>query len=128
VRVKLELNRNPYHYRRKLPHITKADRAHFVTFHTWHWWVLPPESRTCVLSAFKYYHPARYDLLATVVMPEHAHAVIVPATDSSGNREPLSAIFQAIKSFTAHQIAKATKRKIPVWESESFCPAEQREA
>ena len=46
--MKPKLQRNPYRYRRDLPHITKADWPHFITFRTWEWWILPPAARTVV--------------------------------------------------------------------------------
>jgi REP element-mobilizing transposase RayT len=118
--LKPKLHRDPYRYRRNLPHFTKADRAHFITFHTWKWWIFPPDARSCVLSAFRHFDGERYKLFAVVVMPEHVHAILVPERNDSGDPRPLSDILQSIKSYTAHQIAKMCTRKLPVWESESL--------
>jgi putative transposase len=118
--VKPKLQRNPYRYRRELPHITKADRPHFLTFNCWDRWVLPPSARTVVLDALLFGNGKNYELLIAVVMPDHVHALFTPFRDEAGDPLPISQVLQPIKSFTAHAITKQLKRSHPVWQAESL--------
>ncbi len=125
--MKPKLQRNPYSYRRDLPHITKADWPHFITFRTWAWWILPPYARTIVLNAFLFHREKKYKLYSVVVMPEHVHAILSPKWDDKGDPLPLSAILHAIKGYTGHEIAKLLKRNTPVWYSEGLDHVNRRE-
>src|SRR2546429_5302164 len=79
-----------YRYRRRLPHLQKADAAIFVTFCTGGRRVLPEVARDLVLehclreagvarapSPAKGWSP-RIHLYAAVVMPDHVHLLLSP--------------------------------------------------
>ncbi|MBV9573887.1 MAG: transposase [Acidobacteriales bacterium] len=61
------------------------------------------------------------DLLAAIVMPDHAHMIFVPRTDQK-NCEifPLARITKAIKGSSSHLIKQQFKRTEAVWQEESF--------
>lgn len=129
-----------YRYRRRLPHLQKADCDLFVTFCTARK-VLPPEARDLVLEhclreggilPFAN-HTAnlkgeraratlapRADLHAVVVMPDHVHLLLQPLRDNRGWPVPLVDILQCLKGATAHRINKLLGTSGPVWEEESF--------
>ncbi len=123
---------NKYHYRRRLPHLQKADTALFVTFCTGARLPLPDTARDLVFehclreagvarapspaTAWK----ARIHLHAVVVMPDHVHLLFDPLRDENGWPYPAVDILQCVKSTTAHRINKLLHRSGPVWEEESL--------
>ena len=124
-----------YRYRRRLPHLQKADAAVFVTFCTGGRLVLPGEARDLVLEHCLREHgvatvarapsPAkssqpRIHLYAAVIMPDHVHLLFLPLGDENGWPLPLVDIMQCLKSATAHLINKLLHTSGPVWEEESF--------
>jgi REP element-mobilizing transposase RayT len=123
-----------YRYRRRLPHLQKADAGLFVTFCTDGRMVLPERARDLVLQhclreagtlvlAGEGARPtpaARVRLHAAVVMPDHVHLLLTPLRDENGWPFPLVDILQCLKSTTAHRINKLLHRSGPVWEEESF--------
>jgi REP element-mobilizing transposase RayT len=121
-----------YRYRRRLPHLQKADADLFVTFCTARW-QLPNAAREIVLEhclregglrmAGEAARPApapRIHLHAIVVMPDHVHLLLQPLRDANGWPVPLVDILQCMKSTTAHRINKQLGHSGPVWEEESF--------
>jgi len=123
-----------YRYRRRLPHLQKADAAVFVTFCTGGRLVLPGEARDLVLEHCLREHgvatvarapsPAkssqpRIHLYAAVIMPDHVHLLFLPLGDENGWPLPLVDIMQCLKSATAHRINKLLHTSGPVWEEES---------
>jgi putative transposase len=99
-------------YRRKLPHWRMEGCIYFVT------WRLAknqpavhPEKRTIVENAVKYFDSRRYELLAYVVMDDHAHVLVLPLANYS-----LQQILHSWKSFTAKEMRRTRKRSIPVWQ------------
>ena len=73
-----------YEYRRKLPHYQPDFKAFFITFSTYHRWVLPepvPSDRDRYLPRRQ-----RKKVLpdAVVVMPDHVHMVLTPKYDANG--------------------------------------------
>ena len=127
-------------YRRRLPHLQKADAALFVTFCT-NGQVLPGQardivlehwlreggvrpSRQCGAGALARERPkvftSRIHLHAVVVMPDHVHALLTPLRDPDGWSFPLVDILQCCKSTTAHRINRLLQLSGPVWEEESF--------
>jgi len=70
---------------------------------------------TKVASALKHFDGERYSLGHYVVMPNHVHALVRPLMNHS-----LSQILHSWKSFSAHEINKATGRSGHLWEDESF--------
>jgi len=123
-----------YGYRRRLPHLQKADAALFVTFCTGGRMVLPEPARDLVLAhcfreagilavAGEGARPtsaARIRLHAVVVMPDHIHLLLTPLRNEQGWPFPLVDILQRVKGATAHRINKLLHRSGPVWEKESF--------
>ena len=123
-----------YRYRRRLPHLQKADADLFITFCTGGRRVLAAEARDVVLAhclreggilPFAGEGPRatlapRVHLYAVVVMPDHAHLLLKPLRDANGWPFPLVDILQCFKGATAHRINKLVGASGPVWEEESF--------
>jgi putative transposase len=103
-------------YRRHLPH-WRTDRAHyFVT------WRLAPRQkeldsteRTIVVDAIRHFIGVRYEIIAFVVMNDHAHAIVAPFPEFS-----LEQIVHSWKSFTAHAIRKNRSGVGSIWQREYF--------
>jgi REP element-mobilizing transposase RayT len=123
-----------YRYRRRLPHLQKADAALFVTFCAAGPFVLSSAARDLVLehclredvaNVARAPSPAncrqpRINLLAAVIMPDHVHLVLSPLRDGNGWPFPMVDILQCLKSATAHRINNLLHHSGPVWEEESF--------
>ena len=123
-----------YRYRRRLPHLQKADVALFVTFCTAARMELPGEARDLVLEhclreaatsteageGARPTRAARIRLHAAVVMPDHVHLLLIAPSEMQGWPFPLVDILQCLKGATAHRINKLLQRSGPVWEEESF--------
>jgi REP element-mobilizing transposase RayT len=121
-----------YRYRRRLPHLQKADAAVFVTFCTGGRCVLPEAARDLVLehclregglqpfTGEGARTTLRIHLYAVVVMPHHVHLLFLPLRDENGWPFPLVDILQCLKGATAHRINKLLRSSGPVWEEESF--------
>lgn len=109
-----------YRYRRRLPHLQKADVALFATFCTAARVKLPGEARDLVLAHCLREHEKRVYLSAIVVMPDHVHLLMVPRRNADGWPFPLVDVLQCLKGATAHRINKLLHRSGPVWEEESF--------
>ena len=63
----------------------------------------------------------RYDLLASVVMPDHVHMILIPLVDEKEQRTwAMPEILDAVKGASAHLINKNLSRHGPVWQQESF--------
>jgi REP element-mobilizing transposase RayT len=122
-----------YRYRRRLPHLQKADADLFVTFCT-DGRILSEKARDLVLDhclregdlqpfagegARATFQP-RINLHAVVVMPDHVHLLFSPLRDENGWPFALVDIMQCLKSATAHRINKLLHNSGPVWEEESF--------
>lgn len=115
-----------YQYRRKLPHYQRDFKSFFITFSTYHRWILPADARSIVLQTCLQGNEKNFHLSAAVVMPDHVHLILTPFYDSDG---PISLveILQAIKGASAHRINRLLQRHGCVWESESFDRALRRE-
>jgi REP element-mobilizing transposase RayT len=129
-----------YRYRRRLPHIQKADAALFITFCTGGRRILSEQARDLVLEhclregglkplagdcvarapSPAIIHTPRIHLLAVVVLPDHVHLLLRPLRDANGWPFPLVDILQCFKGATAHRINKLLGTSGPVWEEESF--------
>jgi len=119
-----------YRYRRRLPHLQRADADFFITFRTARI-VLTPAARDLVLEhclreggvagggARSTFEP-RIRLYAVVIMPDHVHLLLSPRRNLEGWPYPLVAILQCLKSVTAHRINKLLHVSGPVWQEESF--------
>src|SRR5271168_1495890 len=111
-----------YHYRRRLPHLQKAETALYVTFCTGARLPLPETARDLVLEhclreagvadgVARAPSPAttwkpRIHLHAVVVMPDHVHLLFESLRDENGWPYPAVDILQCMKSTTAHRINK----------------------
>jgi REP element-mobilizing transposase RayT len=123
-----------YCYRRRLPHLQKADAALFVTFCTGAHLILPDWARDLVLEhclregglrplageGARATLPSRIHLYAVVVMPDHVHLLFLPLRDGNGTHFALVDTLQCLKSATAHRINRLLHTSGPVWEEESF--------
>lgn len=115
-----------YEYRRKLPHYQPDFKAFFITFSTYHRWVLPESVRHIVIDTCLAGNGRKFRLYAVVVMPDHVHLVLAPQYDTNGPVS-IAAIMHAIKGASAHRINKFLVRKGKVWEEESFDRALRQE-
>jgi len=131
-----------YRYRRRLPHLQRADADLFVTFCTARF-SLPGTARDLVLEhclreggiqplagagpirlrsgrARAPQATPRIHIYAAVIMPDHVHLLLMPLRDLDGWPFPLVDSLQCLKSTTADRINKLLHRDGPVWEEESF--------
>ncbi len=108
-------------YRRKLPHLQRDDKPHFVTFCTHERWILPDSARDIVLASCQHDNDRMIHLQVAVVMPEHVHIIFTPLIDET-RRETFSLgrIMDAIKGASAHKINRLLERSGKVWQTESF--------
>jgi REP element-mobilizing transposase RayT len=123
-----------YCYRRRLPHLQKADAALFVSFCTGAHLILPDQARDLVLEhclregglrplageGARATPPPRIHLYAAVIMPDHVHLLFLPLRDENDRPFAMVDILQCLKSTTAHRINKLLHVAGPVWEEESF--------
>src|SRR5216684_3561161 len=65
-------------YRRKLPHLQRDFKRHFVTFCTFQRWVLSEETRSIVVRSYLPDNDRKHFLHAAVIMPDHMHLVFTP--------------------------------------------------
>ena len=102
-------------HRRKLPHLTKAERMYFVTFSTIGRRLLPAAARTIALQWAIRDHGRLCWVDCATVMPDHVHLIVTPF-----ERNDLSAILRRIKGASARFINKNLNRSGPLWLAESF--------
>jgi REP element-mobilizing transposase RayT len=108
-------------YRRRLPHLQRDDKPHFLTFCTDHRWILPEPARSIVLQCCLHDLDTKIDLEVVVVMPDHVHLIFTPLVNQQAMVVcSLAEITDAIKGASAHKINQALKRKGRVWQPESF--------
>lgn len=108
-------------YRRRLPHLQRDGKPHFVTFCTYQRWVLPEAARNTVLASCTHDDGVTIALQVVVVMPDHVHSIFTPL----GNAEELEVyslgrIMDAIKGASAHRVNRELGRTGRVWQTESF--------
>ena len=108
-------------HRRKLPHLQRDNKPHFITFVTHHRQVLPERARDIVLQCCFHDDGLCYDLHAAVVMPDHVHLILTPLVNMAEKRVyRLPEILDAIKGASAHLINRALDRHGRVWQEEYF--------
>ena len=107
-------------YRRRLPHLQRDNKPHFVTFCTFQRWQLPEQAREIVLNSCRHDDGIRYDLLTAVVMPDHVHMILIPLVDREKRTWAMPEILDAVKGASAHLINKDLNRRGAVWQQESF--------
>ena len=108
-------------YRRNLPHLQRDNRPHFLTFCTYHRWILPACARQITLDCCVHEHASTIDLNVVVVMPDHVHLIFTPLVDRARCEVvSLARITKAIKGASAHLINRQLGRTGTVWQEESF--------
>src|SRR5271167_3393871 len=108
-------------YRRKLPHLQRDDKPHFVTFCTHRRWILPDCARLIALDSCLHDDGATILVHAAVVMPDHLHIIFVPLVNLEASEVySLGEIMDAIKGASAQRINKKLGRTGKVWQTESF--------
>ena len=73
------------------------------------------EARELVARAVKYFDKQRYEIYATVVMPNHCHVAIRPYAE-----QKLEDILHSWKSFTANRINEILGKSRAFWQAESY--------
>jgi putative transposase len=106
--------------RRNLPHWQEPGRVYFITWRCRRDQTLTPAERTIALKALCYWDARKWTVYATVVMPDHVHALAEPFIQSGGGRFDLGEILHSVKSFSAHEINRKKGEKGPVWQDERF--------
>ena len=108
-------------YRRRLPHLQRDFKAHFITFCTYQRRILSEPAREIVLQSCLYDRGSRYDLHVTVIMPDHVHMILTPLLNVRAARVySLPEILDRIKGASAHLINQACGQHGRVWQEESF--------
>ena len=103
-------------YRRKLPHWRASGATYFVT-----WRLraaqaeLTANERQVVFDAIEHFDGDRYELVAYVVMNDHAHVLFAP----SASRR-VEDLVHTWKSFTANVLQRTTGRAGSIWQEEYF--------
>jgi putative transposase len=108
-----------YRYRRRLPHLQRADGDFFITFCRARV-VLTPAGRDLVLDTVWARAESRSRLYTVVIMTDDVHLLLSPRRNRDGRPYPLVDILQCLKSVTAHRINKMSRLSGPVWREESF--------
>jgi REP element-mobilizing transposase RayT len=78
-------------------------------------WLRQPEIAEVVANAICFHAGQRFDLLAWVVMPNHAHVVVRPLPGFT-----LSQITKSWKGFSAREANRLLKRAGEFWQGESY--------
>ena len=107
-------------YRRHLPHYQQDNRSYYVTFVTKFRFVLPPIARDIVLRHILFDDQRRLYLHTAVVMPDHAHLLLTPFWNESGDAYSISRTMKGIKGASARSVNLALGRKGTLWQDESF--------
>lgn len=103
-------------FKKRIPTLEKPTAKYFITFVTWERLELAPDARQIVLDACRFFHGERYELFATVIMPDHVHILIQPYLKTENNSWSLSSILHSIKSYSSKQIPKAMLHIGKVWQ------------
>jgi REP element-mobilizing transposase RayT len=108
-------------YRRKLPHLQRDAKPHFVTFCTHLRWLLPEPARQIALASCLHDNQQKFNLRVAVVMPDHVHIIFTPLINQQAREVySLAEIMDAIKGASAHQINRLLGHSGKVWQTESF--------
>jgi REP element-mobilizing transposase RayT len=74
-------------YRRKLPHLQRDRKPHFVTFCTYDRWALLEDARSIVLSCCLHDNGSRMYLHAVAVMRDHVHMIFIPMVNEEDEQK-----------------------------------------
>jgi putative transposase len=92
----------------------KPHGTYFVTFPTWQrrrLFVVESYARLFLKTLYGYRRQGRFELHAFVLMPEHVHLLLTPATDVTLERS-----IQFIKGGYSHTLGAVLGRKGEVWQ------------
>jgi REP element-mobilizing transposase RayT len=106
----------------KLPHWEGVGAAYFVCFALRKPAVVDltsPEIGPVVVEALRHQDGARYLLFDYVVMPDHLHMILRPAT-ADGTSERVTTILHDLKHWLAHALNRQVGRRGPLWQVESY--------
>ena len=108
-------------YRRKLPHLQRDNKPHFLTFCTNQRWTLPEPARDLALECCLHDNEQKIRVHAVVVMPDHVHMIFTPLiNEQAGEIYSLAVIMDAIKGASAHKINRQLGHTGKVCQTESF--------
>jgi REP element-mobilizing transposase RayT len=94
--------------RRHLPHWQRQGAVYFLTWRCAKGVILSEAERDIVLSAIRHWDGKRWKVYAAVVMPDHVHVLAQPLAKGDGVWD-LGELLHSVKSYSAHQIAKARR-------------------
>jgi len=100
--------------RRHLPHWHLAGSVYFITFRL-ATGTLADLERTILVTHIRNGHRKSYDLIAAVIMPDHAHVLLRP-----NDEVDLSRITKGIKGASARLINEHRCSTGSIWQEESF--------
>jgi hypothetical protein len=103
-------------YRRKLPHLQRDDKPHFLTFCTYLRWRLPEPTRSLVLESCVHDNDIKIHLHAAVVARPRPSRIHAFSERLASEIYPISEIMDAIKGASAHKINQALGRRGKVWQ------------
>jgi REP element-mobilizing transposase RayT len=103
-------------YQRRIPQWRREGATYFVT-----WRILrdqselDPRERTIVFDAVQFFDKERYDLIAAVVMSDHAHAILWPYPGIE-----LTDVLHSWKSFSVRTMQRNRWRSGSLWQEGAF--------
>jgi len=111
--------------RRNLPHWQSPGAVYFLTWCTACGKTLTPEDRSLVIDAIRFWDGTRWAVVAAVVLPDHAHALVRPLPlDPSrlveGTTHDLGEILGSVKKFSALRINLRHGRTGRLWQDEWY--------
>jgi putative transposase len=106
--------------RRNLPHWQEQGRVYFITWRCLTGEALNPEERTITLEAIRHWQGVKWQLYATVVMPDHVHVLAQPLTRPTGGTFNLAEIIHSIKRFSARKINQGRGVQGSIWQDERY--------
>ena len=106
---------------RTLPHWQSPGSVYFLTWRCKTGKVLSPEERTITMEALRYWDDRKWTLYATVIMPDHVHALVQPLSlpESEGVYD-LAEIIHSVKSFSVYKINLLRGSKGSIWQDERY--------
>jgi putative transposase len=112
--------KDPYYYRRNLPHILEPDAPHFVTWNVVDGRRLSESDRDVVFRHCMAGHNFKFWLHAVVVMPTHVHVVFTPLRNDLGDSFTLAEITKGIKGASARRVNQSNGAEGSLWQDESL--------
>lgn len=83
-------------------------------------WLVNADAAQTVIDSLLYFHHKRYDLICTLVMPNHVHTLLRVAENEFEESLTLEEIVSTHKKYTATQINKILNRKGQFWQHEGY--------